>query len=959
MKKTILLSLVFLILCGGMLNAENKTINIGVGGNAYITQEGRANEMDWRQNIRQTDKGIDNWKNQEDIISFFFHIEEPQTLEMSLLASGNSTIQVSCENKSYSVKLKSTTSTVTKVGKFKINKSGYVRIDIQGIKKDGEIFGNIEEVILKNPKGKISYVHDFSDYWGRRGPSVHMGYALPRDIQIEWFYNEVKVPKEGDVIGSYYMANGFGEGYFGIQNNSQTERRVLFSVWSPFNTDDPKSIPEDQQIKMLRRGEGVNIGEFGNEGSGGQSFLRYNWNPDVTYKFLTQVHPDGKGNTIYTAYFYATDENRWRLIASFLRPKTDTWYKRPHSFLENFNPVQGYLERSVQFSNQWARDVNGNWYELTDGTFTHDATASAGVRLDYQGGLTGNDENFYLKNGGFFNENTKLRTTFKRKELKKQPEIDFEALASIKSVADKNKTPLMGWSSWNTFGINVSENLVKETADAMVEKGLKNVGYEFVNIDDGYFAGRGADGKLINNDEKFPNGMKVVADYIHSKGLKAGIYSEAGDKTCAFFSDGDKNNGLNVGLYRYEEQDIRMFFDDWGYDFIKIDYCGAQGLNLDEETQYRKIYNAIQNTRKARRGNIRWNICRWMFPGTWATEIAGSWRMSYDIRNRFNGNAGSLGVIQIFEKNLYLSAYSSPGHFNDMDMMQIGRNTFTVDQEKSHFGLWSIMSSPLIIGCDLRTIPQRTLDIITNKEIIALNQDILGLQAQVVSRQGKQFVVAKMIEKEQGKVRAVALFNGDTIANVMRIDFKDIDLSEKAKLRDLWEQKDLGTFTGYYEVNVPAHGTAMLRVEGESSFDKTVFEGEDAFINKYNEILIEKKKYAGAIYAEKENASGGYVLTNIGGADNPDNWTEFRRVYSSNGGSYDLDLFFYSDTDKNLTISVNGTEYPIEKLNSGKKGQSACFTLKEITLKSGYNTIRFSNPTDIAPDIDKFIVKKN
>lgn len=430
MKRNILLSFIFLILLAGASKAADNTVNIGIGGNAYITQRSQTNESDWRKNLRITDKGIVNWKSTDDVISIYFHIEEPQTLDMSLRASGNSTLKVSCGNKNQTVKLKSTASAVAKIGKIKADKPGYLRIDIQGVKKAGETFGNIEELILKNPKGEVTYVHDFSNYWGRRGPSVHMGYQLPEDVKFEWFYNEVTVPKDGDVIASYYMANGFGEGYFGIQNNSPRERRVLFSVWSPFETDDPKSIPEEQQIKMLRKGEDVQIGEFGNEGSGGQSFLRYKWNADVTYKFLTQVRPDGKGNTIYTAYFFATDENRWRLIASFLRPQTDTWYKRPHSFLENFNPDQGYLTRSVEFSNQWARDVDGNWYELTDAVFTHDATASAGVRLDYQGGLI-DGERFYLKNGGFFNENTKLRTPFTRKETGKQPVIDFEALDSI------------------------------------------------------------------------------------------------------------------------------------------------------------------------------------------------------------------------------------------------------------------------------------------------------------------------------------------------------------------------------------------------------------------------------------------------------------------------------------------------------------------------------------------------
>ena len=171
---------------------------------------------------------------------------------------------------------------------------------MQGISKQGENFGEIQQLIADQVTGKSNYVKDFSDYWGRRGPSVHMVYALPIG-DTEWFYNEVTVPKEGETMHSYYMVAGFGEGYFGMQYNSPTERRVLFSVWSPFDTQDPKLIPDDQKIKLLRKGKDVHIGEFGNEGSGGQSYLKYPWKAGETYKFLMQVHPDGKGNTTYTA----------------------------------------------------------------------------------------------------------------------------------------------------------------------------------------------------------------------------------------------------------------------------------------------------------------------------------------------------------------------------------------------------------------------------------------------------------------------------------------------------------------------------------------------------------------------------------------------------------------------------------------------------------------------------------
>jgi hypothetical protein len=511
--------------------------------------------------------------------------------------------------------------------------------------------------------------------------------------------------------------------------------------------------------------------------------------------------------------------------------------------------------------------------------------------------------------------------------------------------AQPAKTPLMGWSSWNTFRVNISESLIKETADSMVAKGLQAAGYTNINIDDGYFGGRDGSGKLVAHATKFPGGLQAVADYIHSKGLKAGIYSEVGQNTCGSIYDND-TYGVGVGLYGHEAQDTRTFFDEWGYDYIKVDYCGAERQGLNEQTSYTKIWNAIQNTDKAKNGQeIRFNVCRWMFPGTWVAQVGGSWRISHDIRNTFGG---TLGVLDIFKQNLYLAAYASPGHFNDMDMMQVGRG-MTVDEEKSHFGLWCIMSSPLLIGCDLRSIPKSTLDIITNSEVIAVNQDTLGLQAQVVSRTGNRFVVAKPIEARHGKVRAVALFNGEDVAQTLRITFKDVQLDGKVKVRNLWAKTDLGFFSGYYEVRVPPHGATMLRLEGASSFDKTRYQGEYAFMNAYTAIG------SGNSHARVEDAagavaSGGYKMSRLGNA--PENWAEFRDVYVSEGGEYDLKLYYYSTENRSLQLLVNGTEYSMTGLNSGSVSTRAVASIT-VNLRQGSNTIRLQNPTGWAPDVDK------
>ncbi|HVU58851.1 MAG TPA: DUF3472 domain-containing protein [Puia sp.] len=249
-------------------------------------------------------------------------------------------------------------------------------------------------------------------YWGRRGPSVHLNYPLPEGSNAEWFYNEVFVPSGQDVEGSYFMADGFSQGYFGMQVNSPTERHILFSLWSPFQTDDPKKIPDSQKIVLLAKGPNVHAGEFGNEGSGGQSYLNYSWRAGNTYRFLVHAQPQEHNTTVFTAWFFAPEEGKWRLIASFRRPQTHTWLTGLHSFLENFEPATGNKTRLVLFDHQWIRTDQGKWVPLTKARFTGDNTARKGYRMDYAGGIKGTA--FYLQNCGFFSDYTPLDSWWER-----------------------------------------------------------------------------------------------------------------------------------------------------------------------------------------------------------------------------------------------------------------------------------------------------------------------------------------------------------------------------------------------------------------------------------------------------------------------------------------------------------------------------------------------------------------
>ena len=408
-----------------------KTWDVPMGGNAYVTRESG-------DSGRPGGRGPEGWGDVDTVQSVFFRVDRPVELEVALRAKvpqGESRIRATVNGETFVKELKGTEAADVALGRVAVEEAGYVRVDLQGVGKSGEVFAEVESLKV-TPVGKnaakveLHYVKDNEEgrfYWGRRGPSVHLGYPLPQGEPIEWFYNEITVPEGSDPVGSYFMSNGFGEGYFGIQVNGQDERRVLFSVWSPFSTNNPKEIPEDQKIHLLKKGEGVHGGEFGGEGSGGQSYWRYPWKAGTTYRFLNRVKPDGKGATDYTAWFHLPEKKEWKLIASFKRPKTDKHLTGAHSFLENFSDRHGYLGRGAFYGNQWACDVKGKWHELTEARFTGDDIAQRKYRLDYAGGTKG--KVFFMRNGGFFPEHVELGSKFERGATpEKKPVIDFAKL---------------------------------------------------------------------------------------------------------------------------------------------------------------------------------------------------------------------------------------------------------------------------------------------------------------------------------------------------------------------------------------------------------------------------------------------------------------------------------------------------------------------------------------------------
>lgn len=524
----------------------------------------------------------------------------------------------------------------------------------------------------------------------------------------------------------------------------------------------------------------------------------------------------------------------------------------------------------------------------------------------------------------------------------------FLSLAMLPSMAmaQTYELPTMGWSSWNTFDSNISEQRIKEQADAMVSKGYKAVGYTYINIDDGFQGGRNkATGELLIHPQRFPKGLKVVSDYIHKKGLKAGIYSDGGKNTCANFHGGDVLS-VNVGLYGYDERDCRFYFDTLDFDFIKVDFCGgvsyhnAEGLNLDTRERYTAIANAIK---KCEKKDIRMNICRWDFPGTWAHDIALSWRTTGDINNSWGS------VRDIIRDNLYLSAYCYDGHYNDMDMLEVGVTKWgqklTAEEAKTHFGMWCIMDSPLLIGCDMNTVDATSKALLQNKELIALNQDTLCLQAYVISKQGDTYILAKDIEERYGKTRAVALYNPTDQQQEMTLRFGDADLGGTVQVRDLFTKKDLAEQKGKMTVKVPAHGCKIYKLTAEKRYERDLYEAETAYLSRYSEIDWNVGRYEG-----NASASGGEMASYIG--SNPDNDLRWRHVYSKKGGDYTMTLRYFSAENRRTLVSVNGEKVFTQSLNSGGWGTAKEVKIN-ITLKPGDNEVRvYTDGTNWLPNID-------
>jgi alpha-galactosidase len=362
-------------------------------------------------------------------------------------------------------------------------------------------------------------------------------------------------------------------------------------------------------------------------------------------------------------------------------------------------------------------------------------------------------------------------------------------------------TPPMGWNSWNKFGCDVSEKLIREAADAIVASGMKNAGYQYVVIDDCWQVRRDEKGRIVEDPDRFPSGMKALADYIHGQGLKFGLYSDAGTGTCQ----------KRPGSKDHEQIDAATYAE-WGVDYLKYDWCNAEGQDT------RDSYGRMSRALRASGRPMVFSLCEWgsTKPWLWAQGVGHLWRSTGDIQDCWDCGKGwgGMGVVHIIDILADLYPYAGPGHWNDPDMLEVGNGGLKPAEARAHFSFWALLAAPLMAGNDLRNMTRETLEILTNREVIAVDQDPLGMQGRKVRDNGPQEVWMKPLADGS---RAVILFNRGTETSEVGVAFEEVGLApgSKALVRDLWLKTDAEVH-GRFQAKVEPHGVVMVRITPQS-----------------------------------------------------------------------------------------------------------------------------------------------
>jgi len=362
------------------------------------------------------------------------------------------------------------------------------------------------------------------------------------------------------------------------------------------------------------------------------------------------------------------------------------------------------------------------------------------------------------------------------------------------------QTPPMGWNSWNTFSVHIDENLIKEMADAIEASGMKAAGYEYVVLDDAWLSKeRDADGNLQGDPKRFPSGMKALGDFLHSKGFKFGIYNCAGTETCAGYPGG----------YLHEEADAKMYAS-WGVDYLKYDWCKTEKMNAKER------YTAMRDALHAAGRPIVFSMCEWgqNKPWTWAADVGHLWRTTGDIAPVWDGKPKKEWehpVMELLHQQMGLEKYAGPGRWNDPDMLEVGNKGLTNTESRSHFTLWCMLAAPLMAGNDIRKMTPEVRDIMTDHDVIAIDQDALGKQGRRVSASEGEEIWVKDLA---GDSKAVCVLNTGEEPAKVKVEWSKLDgvAGKQYAIRDLWAKKDLGTTDADFEATIDGHGVALLRL---------------------------------------------------------------------------------------------------------------------------------------------------
>ena len=514
-------------------------------------------------------------------------------------------------------------------------------------------------------------------------------------------------------------------------------------------------------------------------------------------------------------------------------------------------------------------------------------------------------------------------------------------------------TPPLGWNSWNVFHENINEKQIQEIADAMVSSGLKDAGYIYLNLDDNWMdTKRDAQGNLQNNPKTFPSGMKAIADYVHAKGLKFGLYGDRGKRTCHHYnSKWDSQSGSNG----HEEQDAKKLAE-WGVDYWKYDNCDSDPNT--QEKDYTAMSKALRNSGR----DIVFSICMWEYK-EWMPKIANLWRTTFDIGPEWISTSWYRGVYEIIDANNKYWQIAKPGHWNDPDMLEVGNRGLSYEEQRSQMTMWSIMAAPIMISSDVRSMSNETKELYLNKDMIAINQDSLGVQGHRISDVNGKQVWTKPLKN--GDI-AVALLNNNSSTQTVECNFADLGVEGEVEVRDAWKKKDLGPLS-HVSIELPAHGSALLRLvvkpvprglfKGEAFAIPGKIEMEDFDINglgqgntTYNENDTEDHgageggtSYRPGTGVDIYKKATGYIV----GYNQAGEWLEYTVKVAATGTYTMLAAVASANNTSSFKLSMDGKditeEIAVPQATTGEDNYDEYNEVKaSVSLTEGEHILRFT-----------------